>query len=181
LESTFRISSDELHLEPSAEKVQSDARSGDDGNKGSVVGLFAELNNTIGQSVQGIILADADIQSGVVLRATLANDDVARNALLSTEDFHTQSLGVRFPPVFRATYTFFVSHGFGDLRFDVRDFQFCQGSTEAVHLLMSFPTLLLEDQNFVAFEVAFNLGGHLRAAYRWGANLNVSPLVDEQN
>jgi hypothetical protein len=94
LESTFRISSDELHLEPSAEKVQSDARSGDDGNKGSVVGLFAELNNTIGQSVQGIILADADIQSGVVLRATLANDDVARNALLSTEDFHTQSLGV---------------------------------------------------------------------------------------
>jgi hypothetical protein len=168
-------------LEPSAEKVQSDARSGDDGNKGSVVGLFAELNNTIGQSVQGIILADADIQSGVVLRATLANDDVARNALLSTEDFHTQSLGVRFPPVFRATYTFFVSHGFGDLRFDVRDFQFCQGSTEAIHLLMPFPALLLEDQNFVAFEVAFNLGGHLRAAYRWGANLNVSPLVDEQN
>jgi hypothetical protein len=47
--------------------------------------------------------------------------------------------------------------------------------------LVTFPTLLFEDQNFVAFEVAFNLSRHFRAAYRWGANSYISLVVDEED
>ncbi len=47
--------------------------------------------------------------------------------------------------------------------------------------MVSFAALLFEDQYLVAFEVAFNLSGHFRAAYRRGANLNVFPIVHEQD
>jgi len=152
-----------------------------DRNERAVVRLLPKFHHTVGQRIQGIVLADANIETWVVLRATLANENVARDALLTTENFHAQSLRVRLPAVFRATYTFFVSHGFGGLCGNVRDFDFRQRGAETVHFLVTFPALLFEDQNFVAFEVAFYLGGHFRAAYRWGANLNVTILVHEKN
>ena len=101
-----------------------------------------------------------------MLGAPLPHNNVASDASLSTIYFYAQSFRLGLPSVFRATYTFLVSHGSGfyssvfrsSLRdLDVRNLNLRQRSTETVQLLISFPPLLFKDEDFVAFKVAFNL------------------------
>ena len=51
-----------------------------------------ELNSTINQSIQRVVLTHSHIVACVVLRATLTNDDVACYALLTTENLNAKSL-----------------------------------------------------------------------------------------
>ena len=55
---------------------------------------LAELHRTWSEGEQGVILADADIQSWVKLRAALADDDRASADYRAVENLDTQSLGV---------------------------------------------------------------------------------------
>jgi hypothetical protein len=101
-----------------------------------------------------------------MLGTALTHDDITSDATLTSKYFYAQSFRLGLPSVFRATYTFLVSHGSGfyssvfrsSLRdLDVRNLNLRQRSTETVQLLISFPPLLFEDEDFVAFKVAFNL------------------------
>ena len=49
-----------------------------------VKACLLEIHCAVNQSVEGIVLANTNIQSWIVLCTTLANDDVACDALLAT-------------------------------------------------------------------------------------------------
>jgi len=116
--------------------VQSSVAHGDNAHVRTVVFLLAEFHHAVRQSKQRMVFSDSNIGTGVVLRPTLANNDVACDASLTSENFNAQSLRVRFPTVFGATYTFFMSHGLKGFQrvscesrrlcFDVRDADFGQ-------------------------------------------------------
>ena len=57
-----------------------------------VVLALVELNSTIAESIERIILTHGNIVACIVLRATLANDDVTCNNLLTAENLNTKSL-----------------------------------------------------------------------------------------
>ena len=50
---------------------------------------FAELNSTIYKSVQSVVLTLGYVQTRIVTGTALANDDVAGDALFSTENLNT--------------------------------------------------------------------------------------------
>ena len=58
--------------------------------------------------IECVITTHADILAGIVLRATLAHDDVASYAVLTTKNLHTESLSCGLAAVLRTTYTFFM-------------------------------------------------------------------------
>lgn len=116
--------------------VRSGVSHRDDAHVGTVVFLFAEFHYAVSQSKQRVVFSDSHIGTGVVLRTALTNNDVASDASLTSENFNAQSFRVRFPSVFGATYTFFMSHGLKGFQrvsceprrlcFDVRDADFGQ-------------------------------------------------------
>ena len=65
---------------------------------------------TVRFRIQRMITAKADIHTRVKSRAALANDDIARNNLLATENLHAQAFGFRVSTVLAATACFFMSH-----------------------------------------------------------------------
>ena len=93
--------------------LQSSVSRGNHGDKRTVVRLLAELDLTVGQGEQGVILAHADILAWVVLGAALTHENVASNAVLTTKDFYTQPLALGLTSVFRTRCRFFVCHGIG--------------------------------------------------------------------
>ena len=61
-------------------------------NSALVLATLVEIHNAVNESVQGVVLADTHILTRVVLCATLANDDVGGDNLLSTPNLNTSSL-----------------------------------------------------------------------------------------
>ena len=60
------------------------------GNHGDVAAIattFVEFDHAVGEGEEGMIAADADVLTGVVCGAALADDDVAGDALLAAKDF----------------------------------------------------------------------------------------------
>ncbi len=57
--------------------------------------LLAELDGTVYQCEQRVILTDTHVLTRVVNGASLANDDVAGLSELTTEKLHTESLALR--------------------------------------------------------------------------------------
>ena len=55
---------------------------------------LTELHRSRSKGEQGVILADADVQSWVKLRAALADDDRASADYRAVENLDTESLGV---------------------------------------------------------------------------------------
>lgn len=53
-----------------------------------VIACLLEIHSAVNQSVQGIVLANTNIIARVVLCTTLANDDVACDALLATPNLY---------------------------------------------------------------------------------------------
>ena len=64
----------------------------DDRNDALVVLALVELNSTINERIERVVLTDSHVVARIVLCAALANDDVARDALLSTENLDAKSL-----------------------------------------------------------------------------------------
>ena len=83
---------------------------GDNIHKGFVALLLLEFHNAVALSVQGVILAHADVLARIVLRAALTDDDVASDSGLSTEKFHSESFTLRLATVVGTTNAFLVCH-----------------------------------------------------------------------
>lgn len=63
-----------------------------DGDVRSVVLLTREDYLTVNQSVERVVLTDTDTYAWVMLRATLADDDVTSLSVLTTEELYSESL-----------------------------------------------------------------------------------------
>ena len=58
-----------------------------------------EVDATVAQSEQRVVLATTDVFAGMELRAALTNDDLARLDLLTGEHLHAQSFCVESRPL----------------------------------------------------------------------------------
>ena len=57
-----------------------------------------------------MVFAHTDVVARIVDSATLADDDVTGDAMLTAKNFNTQAFAFGFATVTGTTYTFFVSH-----------------------------------------------------------------------
>ena len=80
------------------------------GHRAAVEASLLEGYHAVHEGIECVVTAHADVLAGIVLRATLANDDVTSNAVLTTKNLHTESLCCRLAAVLRTTYTFFMCH-----------------------------------------------------------------------
>jgi len=71
---------------------------------------LVELNGSVDECKQSVILTDGHVVTRIVLRTALANDDVTSQALLTSENLDAESLSCALATVLRTTYTFFMSH-----------------------------------------------------------------------
>lgn len=65
--------------------------SGSHVDKLAAVLSFGEHNHAVDEGEESVILAHADIETGMVHCATLAFDDIARLTVRTTKNFHTKS------------------------------------------------------------------------------------------
>lgn len=68
-----------------------------------------ELNLTVNESEQGVILTAAYIYAGMNVSASLADDDVAGDYMLTVSSLNAKSLGLAVTTVLSRTNTFFMS------------------------------------------------------------------------
>jgi hypothetical protein len=61
---------------------------GHDGDVGTILATFFELNGSVDKSVEGMVLAHTNVLTGVVDGATLTDDDVTGDTMLTAEDFN---------------------------------------------------------------------------------------------
>jgi hypothetical protein len=80
-------------------------------NHRSVLTSFAEFDDAVCQCEERVILAHADVLTRMVNRTPLANDDVAGDGWLATEDLYAQALAVRVAAVLYTAFTFLMCHG----------------------------------------------------------------------
>ena len=83
---------------------------GNNRHKGTVFATFLELNGTVAEGKQRMVFAHTDVVARIVDSATLADDDVTGDAMLTAKNFNTQAFAFGFATVTGTTYTFFVSH-----------------------------------------------------------------------
>ena len=69
-----------------------------------------ELQSAVAQSEQGVVLAAANVLTGVDVGATLANQDFARANDLAGKTLAAQTLGVGIAAVSGGAKTFFMCH-----------------------------------------------------------------------
>lgn len=72
--------------------------------------FLAEFDGAVYKGEERVIFTDTHVFTGVVNRAALTNDNVARLCELATEQFDAESLAFRLTSVLRTTYTFLVCH-----------------------------------------------------------------------
>ena len=73
-------------------------------------GALREFHGAFAQSKQGVVFAASNILAGMEVGATLANDNVAGDNVLTTVTLHTKSLGMRIATIAGGAKTFFMSH-----------------------------------------------------------------------
>ncbi len=117
-----------------------------------------EIYGSVYQCVECVVLANTYILARVVLRAALANDDVACNGFLATPNLNTKSLCCRFASVLRTTYTFFMCHikFLLELANNLFNFYLCELLAMTVLLAIVFAALHLENNDLVAFNQRFH-------------------------
>lgn len=71
---------------------------------------LGELDGTLAQSEQGVVLAAADVLAGVEVGATLTNDDVAGDNMLAAVTLHAKALRTGIATITGGAKTFFMSH-----------------------------------------------------------------------
>ena len=69
-----------------------------------------ELHCSVNESIQGVILAHANVSAWTVNSTALTADDVTGLCELPSKKFHSESFAVRLTSVLRTTYTFFMCH-----------------------------------------------------------------------
>ena len=80
-----------------------------DGALAAILALALELDGTVNQSKQGVVTADAHIDTGMDVGASLANQDVAGQNELTVGTLHAQALGLGITAVLSGTAALVVS------------------------------------------------------------------------
>ena len=75
----------------------------------AILALALELDGTVNQSKQGVILADANIDTGMDVGASLTNQDVAGQNELTVCTLHAQALSLGVTAVLGGTAALVVS------------------------------------------------------------------------
>ena len=75
----------------------------------AILALTLELDGTVNQSKQGVILADTNVDTGMDVGASLANQDVAGQNELTISTLHAQALGLGITAVLGGTAARVVS------------------------------------------------------------------------
>ena len=75
----------------------------------AILALALELDGTVNQSEQGVILADTNVDTGMDVGASLANQDVAGQNELTVSTLHAQALGLGVTAVLGGTAALVVS------------------------------------------------------------------------
>ncbi len=142
-----------------------------------------EIDGTVNQSIERIVLANGNAIARVVLGATLANDDVAGYTLLATPDLHAKSLGCTLAAVLRTTYTFFMCHtSVPPLSDYLFNFNLSELLTMAVLLARVLATLHLEDNHLLALNQRVHyFYYYLCTCYGGCANLDSAVGIYEQH
>src|SRR5215471_12303694 len=83
-----------------------------DGNESSGSAFILELHDTGNLCEQRIVFADADIQTGLELRPSLANEDRTTRHELARKPLDSEPLGVTIAAVARTADSFFMRHDF---------------------------------------------------------------------
>ena len=112
--------------------------------------------------------------------ATLANDYVAGNTLLTTKNLHAQSLSCALAAVLRTTNTFFMCHDFYDFKWLSNyflDSQFGELLTMAVQLAVALATLLVEDEHLVTLYQGRNYLSNNLGALDFGSTYGDGTVV----
>ena len=75
----------------------------------AILALALELDGTVDQSKQSVITADTDIDTGMDMSASLANQDVAGQDELTVGTLHAQALSLGITTVLGRTAALMVS------------------------------------------------------------------------
>ena len=79
-----------------------------DGALLAILALALELDMTVNESKEGVVTADTDIVAGMDVRASLTNQNVAREDELTVRAHHAQSLGLGITAVLGGTKALFM-------------------------------------------------------------------------
>ena len=82
----------------------------DDGHIGLVAQFLLERDNAVDQGEQGVVFTHTYVLTRIVDGTSLADEDIAGFADLTTEQFDAQTFACGFTAVLGTTYTFFVCH-----------------------------------------------------------------------
>lgn len=119
--------------------------------------IFAgdEFHHAVHLSKQGMILAYAYTHTCMETCSALTNDDIAWDHDFATKFLNAEALAMGFASVFGTTYTFFMCHDLYAPVSVIDGFNLNFGKLLAVTvlLLIALAALLLENDDFVAFEV----------------------------
>ena len=131
-----------------------------DRNAALVTANWLEFHDAINLGVDGVILAYANVIADPELRTSLANNDCAREHILSIAALHAQPLGIAVTTVSGTPDAFFMSH-FGAylLTGDSGNRNLGQFLAMADFATISLLRLEFEDVDFLAALVSFNMGG----------------------
>lgn len=139
-----------------------------------------EVDATVTQSEQRVVLATTDVFAGMELRAALTNDDLARLDLLTGEHLHAQSFCVGIAAVTGRTETFLMCHVIPSLQLsDGLDFNARKLLAMAAQLLVVLALLELEHQLLGALELLNDLGGDLLGGSLAGSASTTSPSTKQ--
>src|SRR3546814_1672032 len=119
-------------------------------NIGAVLQPAAELDSAFYQREDRVVLADADVAAGMILRAALPDDDVARNDGLAAELLHAEAATGGIAAIARTAACFLVRHAICSPAAsgrDVGDAQDRHVLTMAALAPIVLPALLLEDDD----------------------------------
>src|SRR5258708_16528696 len=145
--------------------------------------LDAKFHGSVSLREQGVIGANADIHTGTILSAALADQNVAREHILTAELLDAQSLGMRIAAVASAAASFFVCH-ISSLRLlsdDRSDLHIGIGLPMGLLALVMLAAAKLHDSHLVALAMSFGRRGHLRGADVGSTDGDGRSGADQQN
>ena len=75
-----------------------------------VTSAVLELYGTVNQSIEGVVLAHANVYAGTMLSTALTADDVTGFGKLTTKNLHAEAFAFALTAVLRTADTFFMCH-----------------------------------------------------------------------
>ncbi|BBG29160.1 SAM-dependent methyltransferases [Zymobacter palmae] len=143
-----------------------------------------ELDFTVGQSEERVVLTNTHVSTSVELGAALTNDDVACCSSLAAEQFYAEAFGLGVASVTRTTCCLLVSHCSAPSSEFVEnacqksgrnagDFDFGEPLTVALTLHVVLTATELDDSDLITAAVRYDFSSNLGTVNNRGAYFDV--------